>query len=576
MAGEWTLPQDPAVFTSWSWADYEPFYRDLTTRSVSSNTVESFLDDWTAVSDRASEANRRLYIATTRDTSDEAAADAYHHFLNEIFPHWQQSEQTIQQKFLESDLHPEGFAVATDRMRSQTALFRDENVRLLVQEQQLDERYNQISGAQTVEWEGQELPIEQIAPLLQVLDPSTRERAWRAARSRQLADRAALNDLWRDFLSLRLQLASNAGKRGYAEYRWQQMLRLDYAPEDSASFSEAIEEAVVPAATRVLERRRRRLGVKTLRPWDCDVDPLGREPLRPFVDVGRLTSGSSAIFDRVDTNLGKYFGTMIEEGLLDLDSRQNKAPGGFCDELAVQQRPYIFMNAVGTHEDVQTLLHEGGHAFHVFESNDLRWSQQRDVGTEFAEVASMGMEFLSGPYLADPEAGFYSQSEAARARVEHLETGILFWPYMAVVDSFQRWVYSHPRDASDPDECDAAWSELYRRYVPGEDWSGLEQELSTGWHRKLHIFTYPLYYVEYGLAQLGAVQIWANARRDQSKAVAQYRHALSLGATRSIPDLFAAAGATFSFGAGALTSAVELMEHAIAELDAVSNRHPDT
>ncbi len=257
---------------------------------------------------------------------------------------------------------------------------------------------------------------------------------------------------------------------------------------------------------------------------------------------------------------------MRAEGLLDLDNRKGKAPGGYCTDFPVARRPFIFANSVGVHEDVQTLLHEGGHAFHVFECSHLPYQQQLVVPLEFAEVASMSMEMLAAPYLETEQGGFYSAEEAARARIEYLERSLLFWPYMAVVDAFQHWVYEKPAAASDAAQCDAQWNALWDRFIPDIDWSGLEEEKITGWHRKLHIHQSPFYYIEYGLAQLGAVQVWRNALSDQAGAVAAYRRALALGGTRPLPQLFETAGARFAFDAETLSQAVTLMERVISEL----------
>jgi oligoendopeptidase F len=564
------LPVEAGQFMHWSWSDFEPYYQELQGRDLSPATIEAFLTDWSALSERVVETWRRLYVATACDTVDTEAEHAYHRFLDEIFPRTEQAEQSVKEKVLASGLTVPGFEVPLQKMRAEVALFREENIPLLQQERKLEERYNKLVGAQTVQWRGEEIPIPQLEPSFQDTDRATREEAWRLARTRQLRDRPALGDLWREYLELRCRLAANAGFDDYRQYRWQQMLRFDYTPQDCLRFHEAIAEVVVPAATRLLDQRRQELGVDSIRPWDISVDPRGRPPLRPFTDVSQLVEGTSTIFQRVDPQLGSYFQTMRDENLLDLDSRTNKGPGGFCNEYPVIRRPFIFMNAVGMHDDVQTLLHEGGHAFHSFEAGGLPWLQQREgeVGMEFAEVASMAMELLASPYLADPEAGFYSAAEAATALVEHLQSIILVWPYIAVVDAFQHWVYTHPDDAADPENCDRIWAETYRRFIPGEDWSGLEDELRTGWQRKLHIFTDPFYYVEYGLALLGAVQVWGNARRDQAGAVARYRQALALGGTRSIPELYAAAGARFSFEPEPLREAIQLVETVIGELEA--------
>ncbi|HEX9617698.1 MAG TPA: M3 family metallopeptidase, partial [Anaerolineales bacterium] len=253
--------------------------------------------------------------------------------------------------------------------------------------------------------------------------------------------------------------------------------------------------------------------------------------------------------------------------LLDLENRKGKAPGGYCDDFKATRRPFIFMNAVGLHDDVQTLLHEGGHAFHLFEMIHLPYFHQLETPMEFNEVASMAMELLAAPYLSAEQGGFYSQEDTARARIEHLEACLLFWPYMVVVDAFQHWVYENHQEARDPANCDAKWTELWERFMPGVDWSGLEAERATGWQRKLHIHEDPFYYVEYGLAQLGAFQVWGNALKDQAGAVAAYRKALSLGGTATLPQLYATAGARLAFDAGTLSSAIRLAEETITKLE---------
>jgi oligoendopeptidase F len=419
-----------------------------------------------------------------------------------------------------------------------------------------------------VEWAGQEVTLAQLQPVCQNPDRAQREQAWRLAAERQLADREAINELWQDFLGLRRRIAANADLGDYRAYCWQKLLRFDYTPADCLRFHQAIEAEVVPAARRIYEKRRQQLGVNSLRPWDLEVDPLGRPPLRPFHNGQELQTKSLAIFHHLDPQLAAYFETMVNEDLLDLDNRKNKAPGGYCMAFTAVKRPFIFMNAVGLHDDVQTMLHEAGHAFHVFETNHLPYFQQLQVGEEFGEVASMAMEWLAAPYLSAP-GSFYSPAEAARARLEHLERSILFWPYMAVVDAFQHWVYENPAAAMNPANCDAHWVALWQRFIPGVDWGGLEQELMTGWQRKLHIHQVPFYYVEYGLAQLGAVQVWRNALTDQAEAVASYRRALALGGTVSLPQLYATAGAKFAFDGPTLGTAINLMEETIAALEVI-------
>lgn len=562
------LPETTQDLLAWTWDGIRPHYDELSRRRLTGRTARRWLADWSRLTEHVSEMRERLYTATTANTADSAALGRFNYFLNTIQEPVAAAEQTLKKKLLESGVQPRGLAVPLQQMRTDAALFRDANLPLLIEIARLCTEYDKIAGAQTVTWEGEEVTLARLRPVYQSAQRERREQAWRSVAARQLADRQAINDLWRRFLRLRLSIAANAGfGDDYRAYRWQELHRYDYTPADCSTFQAAIEKVVVPAATRIYEKRRKRLGVATLRPWDLDVDPLGRQPLRPYATIDQLVSGASAIFRRVDPQLGAYFDTMSAEGLLDLDNRKNKAPGGYCDNFAVVRRPFIFMNAVGLHEDVQTILHEGGHAFHVFEAAPLPFEQQRYAGAEFCEVASMGMELLAAPYLASAQGGFYSEQDAARADAEHLEWNILFWPYMAVVDGFQHWVYENPAAAADPARCDATWGSLWSRFMPGLDYSGLEQEMLTGWHNKLHIHQIPFYYVEYGLAQLGATQVWANAQKDQAAAVASYRHALSLGNTVPLPRLFRAAGARFAFDAATLGRAVRLTEDVLATLD---------
>ena len=332
-------------------------------------------------------------------------------------------------------------------------------------------------------------------------------------------------------MDVRGRLAKNAGLPDYRTYRWRQLLRFDYTPEQCGQFNQGIKEVVVPAASYLLTKRGGKLGLSSLRPWDLDVNLDGQKPLHPFDQVSELEEGVARIFQQIEPGLGAYFNTMQQEGLLDLENRKGKGPGGYCTDYPVSGRPFIFMNAVGIHEDVLTLIHEGGHAFHVFESNGLPYFQQKRVGLEFMEVASTAMELLAAPYLTNEKGGFYSHSEANQAQIDHLDNAIRFWPYMAVVDTFQHWAYMNHKAASDPANCDTKWAEIWGQFMPDEDWSGLEEELVTGWQRKLHIFLDPFYYIEYGLAQLGAFQIWRNALVDQKGTVAAYRRALSKGGT---------------------------------------------
>jgi oligoendopeptidase F len=570
-----TLPTDARAALDWTWAEIEPHYAELQGRPVTAENVMGWLKDWSSLSELVSEVGARLHVTYDLNTADAEAERRYFGFLEKVSPAVQAAENELTKKLLETGLEPEGFDVPLRNMRAEVALFREANLPLLTEHRKVATQYDKIIGGQTVEWEGEERPLPQMLPVFESTDRATRERAWWRVRERQLADRDALNAIWRELLPLRRQIAANADCADYREFVWKAYQRFDYAPADCETFHAAIEAAAVPAVSRLLERHRRRLGLDTLRPWDLTngewsrpAAPPGQAPLRPYQDSAELITRSLDVLKHVDPYLGGHFETMQREALLDLDNRRGKAPGGYCTYFAQTRRPFIFMNAVGLQNDVQVLLHEAGHAFHAFEVSRLPLYHQANTPMEFNEVASMGMELLAAPYLDTRRGGFYTAAEAARARVEHLEGMLLFWPYMAVVDAFQHWAYTHLDEALDTDACDAAWHRLWLRFMPVVDWSGLEAELVTGWHRKLHIFRVPLYYVEYGLAQLGAVQVWSNALRDQAGAVSAYRRALALGGTATLPELYATAGARFAFDAETLGQAVALIERTIGELEA--------
>lgn len=575
------LPHDAREITHWEWERIEPYYARLRELELNAHNIDAWLADWTQLSALLDEAYQRLNVATTQYTADKEIEARYIRFSEQIYPPYQAAEQQLKEKLLASGLTPDGFAVPLRSLRAEAAIFRQENLSLQTREQKLEKEFDRIVGSEIIAWRGENKTPQQMLRFLQDPDRATREQVWRAILDRRMEHRAALNNLWVRQLDLHLQMAKNAGfvlpdgSGDYRAFRWQQYLRFDYTPDDCKRFASAIEQVVVPVTARLYEKYRARLGVETLRPWDLQ-GPVGfftvapardTPPLRPFETIDELIAKCAQIFRDVDAELGARFDHMRAENLLDIENRPNKAPGAYCQNYEHARVPFVFQNAVGTQEDVQTLLHETGHAFHSFESFALPYIQQHAVPLEFCEVASMGMEFLGAPYLNRP-GGFYNDADAARARVEKLETALFFWPYMAVVDLFQHWVYENPLQAADPENCDAQWDSLWERFMPGVDWSGLDQARVTGWHRKIHIFTSPFYYIEYGMAQLGAVQLWANALRDQKQAVRDYRRALALGYTVTLPELYRAAGADFVFDTAHLSRAVALMLDTIETLEA--------
>jgi oligoendopeptidase F len=563
---EHSLPAEAVDFQDWTWQQIEPLFQTLQERRVNEDNILDWLDQWSQLSKLLDECYWRLYDATSIDTNNIESEEKFKRFLDQIRPRAKAAEQSLKEKLLSSEIYPPGYEIPLRDLSAQADLFREENLSLLSEEKKLVVEFDKIIGAQSVVWDGQEVALPQLQPEFQGQDRARREEVWRLSAERKLEDRDDLNELWVKFLKLRQRIAANADLPGYRDYRWRELLRFDYSPEDCYQFHQAIEEVVVPAAEKIYERRRQRLGVETLYPWDLEVDPFGKPPLKPYETTSQLEQATSKIFHQVDPQFGEYFEIMQAEELLDLESRVNKAPGAYCSYYLYSKRPFIFMNGVGIHDDVQTILHEGGHACHVFESSHLPFFFQ-EIPAEFAEVASMAMELLASPYLLKAEGGFYNPEEAARARIQYLESMLLFWPYMAVVDGFQHWAYEHQAAALNPENCDDCWARLWARFMPGVDWGGLEQEMRTGWQRKPHIFDEPFYYVEYGLAQLGSVQIWRSALKNQARTVASYRQALALGTSVTIPELYQAAGAEFSFAAGTLREAVDLILETVSILE---------
>lgn len=537
---------------------------------LSAANVEQWVRDWGSLASRPDEQYTRLYVATTRNTADLEIEERFKHFVEAVQPQVRAREQRLKQKLLASGLMPAGFEAVLQKLRAEAAIFSEPNLSLLAEEQKLVTEYERIVGAQTVIWDGQERTLSQMYPLQLEEDRSIREQAWRLSAERRLQDRDAIDSLWQKFMRVRREIAANAGLADYRAYVWQQKFRFDYSPEDCLSLHQSVEEVVVPAASRIYERKRERLGLDAIRPWDIEVDSFGAAPIKPYGSVDELKSRTRAVFGQVDPRFGEYFQTMMERDLLDLESRKHKAPGAYDLGYNVARLPFIFMNESGTPEDVLTLLHEGGHAFHVFEAADIAYFQQRAesyIPMEFVEVASMSMELLASPYLTLEHGGFYTQQQAASARIKHLEDIVLWWPRMMQVDAFQHWIYENPDQGSDPEKCGHRFAELWDRFIPDVDFSGLEDAKRALWHRIGHIHVAPFYFIEYAMAQLGAVQVWANARKDHRRAVADYRRALSLGAAVSLPELFRAAGGRFAFDSGTLREAVDLIEAVLGELE---------
>jgi len=557
----------PLEFDLLDWATIEPHYARLEAEPLTESSVGAWLAGWSALAEALSEAASRSSIEYTQQTDDEERRDAYFRYVREIAPRRNRAEDVLIRKLLAAvddwggDL-PDDLGLELDtamrEFRGRAELFREENVSLLAEDRASSARYGEIMGALQVEFEGEPRTLAQLRPFLAVNDRARREAAWRASAQTALSARERLDELFDQLVELRGRTARNAGMDDYRDYRWRALGRFDYTPDDVSRLRLAIVETVVPARRRLARHRADALGLTVLRPWDTEVDINGDEPLAPFTGGAELVEGGARVLGNVGAVFGDRLQAMWTGGLLDLENRPGKAPGGYCASLDVQRLPFIFMNAVGTDDDVRTLLHEAGHAFHVYETANLPLIWQRGSPMEFAEVASMSMELLAAPYLDRASGGFYDGADAVRARLALLEGIIDFLPYMATVDHFQEWVYAEPDH--DRRARDERWGELFELYCGGLDWSGLEDVHATGWQRKLHIFQVPFYYIEYGIAQLGALQVWRNALQDPRTAIAEYRSALALGGTRKLPDLFEAAGARLAFDAETVGVLVELIE----------------
>jgi oligoendopeptidase F len=560
------LPASPAAFAKATWDDVAPYYDDLAERPLDASTVEGWLRAWSRLEELVTEAASQAMIAYTIDTSDPDKEKDHLRFSTEILPKAEERSVELARRFVALGHATPELATTLARFRTSIEIFREANVPLFSELEELSARYQRITGSMTVEWEGVELPLPQLQPFLKSADRAVRERAFRAATQPYIEERGALAGLFDRMLDLRQRAAGNAGFANYRDYVFPAKYRFDYTPADCERFHEAVERAATPAVARVLEHRRQRLKLDVLRPWDLAVDPNRTTPLRPFETVDEFVGTARRVFDRVDPALGRQFQTMIDEQLLDLDSRKGKAPGGYCETLHSRGRPFIFMNAVGLVDDVMTLLHEAGHAFHAFASHRQPLIWQRHPGSEAAELASMSMELLAAPHLARP-TGYFTPDEHHDAWLEHLEDVLLSLVHIASVDAFQTWIYTSP-DGADASARDDQWLRIRSRFERGVDWSGLEQERVARWYRQLHIFMYPFYYIEYGIAQVGALQIWRNSLADPVQAVARYREALALGAIRGLPEMYRTAGARLTFDAGLIGELVALVEDQIERIRA--------
>jgi oligoendopeptidase F len=527
--------------------------------------IEAWLHAQSEVSAALNQSSALTYIAMTCQTDDEAKEKAYMHIVEVVDPWLKPRQFALMQKLAQSPFFkqlPPFYDVYRRSVETQVKIYREENVARETEVAKLAQQYQKISGAMTVHFDGQEQTLARMGRIQEEPDRPRREAAWKAVAERRLQDADKLEDLFDKLLVLRNAIAHAADFPDFRAYTFASYERFDYTPEDCLRFHDAVEHHVVPLARELQEERRLKLGLGKLRPWDLAVDPDQNPPLHPFAQSAELLEKSHQIFGKLDPRLGDYYNVLRKQELVDLDNRKGKAPGGYQSTLSEARVPFIFMNAVGVHRDVETMLHEAGHAFHALAARELPLHAYRSAPIEFCEVASMGMELLAAPHLR----AFYSDADAKRARRDHLEGIIKFFPWMATVDAFQHWIYTHPGHTRD--ERATFWLSLMDRFGGGEDWSGFEQARAHIWHRQLHIFEIPFYYVEYGIAQLGALQLWQASRRDLPAALDHYLAGLSLGGSRPLPELFRASGLAFDFTDKTIAPLMRNVKEALAELEA--------
>jgi len=539
----------------------KPFIVELLSKKIQSvqETIK-WLENYSELEGVIDEDLNRRYVAMTCDTKDKKKEKNYIYFIREIQPKLTEWTHSLKKKYYNlpyrKKLNRLYYGRLDQIMSAEIKLYTNKNIPLSVKLSEMSQKYQSITGAWTVEFDGKKQTMPQMMSYLYKTDRGLRQRAWQASANRRLADSSSLETLFDKMLSTRLQFAQNLGLKDYREYCFKSKLR-DYTPEDCLKFHSSIEKAVVPLMKKIAEKRGEKMKLKTLRPWDIFVDPLGRPPLQPFKREHELQNGVETIFYRIDSRLGKRFKSI--KHLMDLESRDGKVPGGYQTTFEEQRVPFIFTNAAGVHGDVITLLHEGGHAFHTLACRHQPMIWYRHASLEFAEVASMTQELFG---IIHFNVFYKEEDQARRAKLEQLERVVNIFPWVATVDAFQHWIYTHPNH-SQAERADK-WLEILRRFEIEVDWLGINPDIQKyAWHKQLHIFEIPFYYIEYAIAQLGALQLYRQYKENPSKAVDQYLNALALGGSRPPNKLFKAANIKFDFSLGALTEQMEIIEKEI-------------
>ncbi len=549
------------------WSNIEPYYQDFLKQEIdSAETLEAWLLELGKFGAYVGETGAMLYVEMTCDTENEEIKQAYLDFVENVQPELSKIGDLLNRKLAESpfadELDSEEYNVLLRDTRMDLELFREENIPIYTELTKLGQRYNEICGAMTVEFDGEERTMQQMGKYLQVSDRETRENAYRTVGERRFQESEKIDDIYEEMIALRQQVAQNAGYDNFRDYIFDAKHRFDYSPDDCKAFHDAVEAICVPLKRDVDDERRQNLNLESLRMWDMGHDVHGREPLKPFTKVEEMVAGTSRMFHRLSPELGVFFDSLRDGTSLDLDSRKGKAPGGYQVQRDHSRKPFIFMNATGLQRDLETMVHEAGHAFHSIYADDLPLIDYRNAPLEFCEVAAMSMELLTHDFLDE----FYSEEDAQRAVREHLEGIVSILAWIATIDAFQHWVYTNPNHSRA--ERHAKWLELGDRYGSVLDWSGFEDWRNVGWQRQLHLFSYPFYYIEYGIAQLGALQMWLQYKESPEMALSNYAKSMRLGGSRPLPNLFEAGGMSFDLGRSTVQGLIDAVRDELAKLPA--------
>lgn len=551
-----------------TWEDIQPYFLDLKNREI--RTKEEFiqwLKDRSELDAVLEENSAWRYIKMTVDTRDQELSQSYTYFVTEIQPKLAPLDDELNRKMMgyayADELKNEpGYDIYFRSVRKDLDLFREENIPLEAEISEQSQQYGAISAAQMIEYRGEKMTMQKAALFMKDTDESVRKEVFHLIGERRLQDNEKLDELYSSLVAKRHQIAVNAGFQNFRDYKFEALGRFDYTKQDCFNFHASIKKHIVPLVRSIQEKQARLLGREALHPWDLEVNPLGRKALKPFGTGKELLDGTIDMFNKIDRYFGECIETMNEMGHLDLESKEGKAPGGYNYPLYEIGVPFIFMNAVGAHRDLVTMVHEGGHAIHSFLSRNLELTGFKNLPSEVAELASMSMELLS---MEQWERFFPHEEDLKRAKTEQLETILKILPWIATIDEFQHWVYENPQHTVQ--ERQEKWEAITKDYGTGiVDWTGYEQYKTRSWQRQLHLFEVPFYYIEYGIAQLGALAIWKNSKTDLPKTIRQYKEALALGYTHQIPDIYKAAGIRFDFSDAYVS---ELAEFVRKELEAL-------